>query len=188
MGALDARSLAQVADLNEMQAGAGASLLSDWPSLVVKSLSEGFQEWCVLDTLRTYSTETAEMLSEMQDYARTSERLRVEQRDAVHFDFTSQNILVDAGEIAAVIDWEGCLAGDRAFDLATMLFYSYDQPEARARLSERLRDIAVAEVAALYLSHMVVRQLDWSIRKHGATIIEQYLGIARHVLRDLRAI
>ena len=186
-GVLDARYSARVLALNEMQTGAGASLSGDWPARLVESVLKGFQEWCVLDTLRTYSAETAAMLSQAQDHARAAEGLRFELRDAVHFDFNPQNILVESGEVTAVIDWEGCRAGDRAFDLATLLFYSYDQPETRVRLWERMREIAVARASALYLSHMIVRQVDWSIRRHPAPAAEQYLGIARHILRDLRA-
>ncbi|MFZ0660768.1 MAG: aminoglycoside phosphotransferase family protein [Candidatus Binataceae bacterium] len=186
MDLLDRHHLARILDLNQTQAGAGASLSSDWPARIVESVLEGFQGWCVLDTFKTHSVETAAMLSQMQDYARTAERSRFESRDAVHFDFHTQNILVEDGDITAVIDWEGCCAGDRAFDLATLLFYSYELTETRAPLWERLREIASAEVSALYLSHMIVRQLDWSIRRHGAAIVPRYFAIAREVLRDLR--
>jgi len=187
MDTLDERYVARILELNQMQAGAGASVSSAWQSNLVESILEGFQEWCVLDTLRTHSAETAAMLFEMQDYARGVERLRFEPHDAVHFDFNTQNILVDGELISAVIDWEGCRPGDRAFDLATLLFYSYEDPEARARLWERLREIACAEASALYLSHMIVRQLDWSIRRHAAETVRRYLAITRDILRDLRA-
>lgn len=49
--------------------------------------------------------------------------------DIVHFDFTPANILVAAGEISGVIDWEGACRGDSVFDLASMLFYCYEIPE-----------------------------------------------------------
>lgn len=184
MGALDGRYLARILELNEMQAG--AALSSNWPARIVESVLEGFEGWCVLDTIKTHSAETAAMLPEMQEHARAAQRLRFELHDAVHFDFNPQNILVEDGDITAIIDWEGCCPGDRAFDLATLLFYSYDRPETRARLWERMREIAVPEASALYLSHMIVRQLDWSIRRHAAATVELYLGIARQIMRDLR--
>lgn len=186
-GALDGCYLARILELNEMQAGAAAFVSGDWPARIVESVMEGYQEWCVMDTFRTHSAETAAMLPEMQEHARAAERLHSETHDAVHFDFNPQNILVEGDAITAVIDWEGCRRGDRAFDLATLLFYSYDRPEIRTRLWERMREIAVPEASALYLSHMIVRQLDWSIRRHGAPTIQRYLEIARDILRDLRA-
>lgn len=187
MGVFDERYLARIFELNKMQAGAATTLLSDWPVRIIESVLEGYQGWCVLETFRTHSAETAAMLSELQAHARAAERLRIESVDAVHFDFSPQNILVADGDIAAIIDWEGCCSGDRAFDLATLLFYSYEDSEARARLWERMREIAVAEASALYLSHMIVRQLDWSIRRHAAATVQRYLTIARNILRDLRA-
>jgi len=183
---LDERYLARILELNEMQAGAASSLSEDWPARIVESILEGFQKWCVLDTFRNHSAETAAMLSQMQDHARAAERSRFESRDAVHFDFNPQNILVEGGAINAVIDWEGCCPGDRAFDLATLLFYSYDLPEIRSRLWDRIRKIASAEASALYLSHMIVRQVDWSIRRHPAPTVQRYLTIARDIVRDLR--
>jgi Phosphotransferase enzyme family len=187
MGMLDERYLARILELNDLQAGAAPSRSGDWPSKIIESILEGFQGWCVLDTFRNHSAETAAMLSQMQDTARAAERSRFESRDAVHFDFNPQNILVEDGAITAVIDWEGCCLGDRAFDLATLLFYSYDRPEVRSCLQESMRQIASAEAAALYLSHMIVRQIDWSIRRHAAATAERYLGIARYILHDLRA-
>lgn len=186
MGILDERYLARIQELNEMQAGATSSLSGDWPARIVESILEGFQEWCVLDTFRNHSAETAAMLSQMQDHARAAERSRFESQDAVHFDFNPQNILVDEGAINAVIDWEGCCPGDRAFDLATLLFYSYDRSEIRSRLREPMHQIASAEAIAIYLSHMIVRQLDWSIRHHDAPTVQRYLTIARDILRELR--
>lgn len=188
MGILDERYLPRLLELNKMQADAASSLSGDWPARIIESIMDGFQEWCVLDTFRNHSAETAAMLSQMQEHARAAERPRFELRDAVHFDFNPQNILVEDGVITAVIDWEGCCPGDRAFDLATLMFYSYDRPEIRSRLWECVRKIATVEGTALYLSHMIVRQLDWSIRRHAAPTVQHYLAIARDILRDLRAI
>ncbi len=187
MGILDERYLARILELNEAQAGAASSLSGDWPARIVESILDGFQEWCILDTFRNHSAETAAMLSQMQEHARAAERSHVEAHDAVHFDFNPQNILVDDGAITAVIDWEGCCPGDRAFDLATLLFYSYDRAEIRSCLQERMRKLASAEATALYLSHMIVRQLDWSIRRHAVPTVQRYLTVARDILRDLRA-
>ena len=60
---------------------------------------------------------------------------RFRTRDAVHFDFQDANILVRNGAIAGVIDWEGCCAGDRAFDLVTFCYYALEEEKiARALL------------------------------------------------------
>jgi len=58
------------------------------------------------------------------------------------------------------------LAGDRAFDLATLLFYHYDHDDIRDVLRARLLNMAGPEAARTYLAHMVLRQVDWSLRHH----------------------
>lgn len=49
------------------------------------------------------------------------------------------------------------------------------------RILERTRPIALA----VYLSHLIVRQVDWSIRHHDAATIARYVRIAHDILADL---
>lgn len=78
------------------------------------------------------------------------------------------------------------LAGDRAFDLATLLFYRYDHEEIRGRLSARLLELAGRPAMRAYLAHMVLRQVDWSLRFHpAAAATGHYLRLARLVVADI---
>ena len=87
--------------------------------------------------------------------------------DFVHYDFTLANLLSDGTAITGVIDVNPpVLAGDRAFDLATLLFYLYDQDDIRDPLRARLLELAGPQAARAYLAHMVLRQVDWSLRFH----------------------
>lgn len=52
----------------------------------------------------------------------------------INGDFQHANILIDDKQISGVVDWNGFGAGDCIFDIATLLFYSYDSVEARERL------------------------------------------------------
>jgi hypothetical protein len=59
----------------------------------------------------------------------------------------------------------GLTAGsDRAFDLATLLFYLYDHSDAGDLLRARLLDLTGPRPACAYLAHMLLRQVDWSLR------------------------
>ncbi len=58
------------------------------------------------------------------------------------------------------------LVGDRAFDLVTLLFYSYDHEQARDLLTARLSEPASPRAASAYLAHLILRQVDWSLRHH----------------------
>ena len=78
------------------------------------------------------------------------------------------------------------LAGDRAFDLATLLFYGYDHDDVRDRLRARLLELASPATVRAYLAHMVLRQVDWSLRFHpAAAATRRHLHLARLVTADI---
>ncbi len=188
MHPLDQRYLPRLFELNEMQNGAAAGVESSWRETIFTSILVGFRQWCVLDALRNYSDETAAMLAEMQERARSSASVAVRTSDAMHGDFNGSNVLVDQrGSINAVIDWEGSGAGDRAFDLATLLFYDYLNAPVRKALLARILAVAEREAVAIYLAHMVIRQLEWSISHHPKRVVDYYLRIARAILSDMNA-
>ena len=107
--------------------------------------------------------------------------------DFVHYDFTPANLLSDGTAITGVIDINPpILTGDRAFDLATLLFYHYDHAEIRSSLRARLLDLAGRRATAAYLAHMVLRQVDWSLRHHpAATATRRHLRLARLIITDI---
>ena len=108
-------------------------------------------------------------------------------RDFVHHDFTPANLLSDGTGITGVIDVNPpVLAGDRAFDLATLLFYCYDHDGVRERLRARLLELADPPAARAYLAHMVLRQVDWSLRYYpGAAATRRHLRLAHLVIADI---
>ena len=183
---LDARYLPRLLELNDLQRDAARGIANRWPELLIESITRGFGDWCVLESLARYSAETASMLRELQTMAIGLDLSGLATHDAVHFDFNGSNILVSEGVVTAVIDCEGFRPGDRAFDLVTLLFYEYLNPSARRALGDRLRAITSEAALKLYFAHMVVRQLDWSIRKHPQPAIDHFLKISRALLDDLR--
>jgi hypothetical protein len=80
------------------------------------------------------------------------------------------------------------LTGDRAFDLAILLFYRYDHDDIRDQLRARLLELTDDRVARAYLAHMVLRQVDWSLRHHPkAKATQHHLALARLVVADIAA-
>jgi hypothetical protein len=78
------------------------------------------------------------------------------------------------------------LAGDRAFDLATLLYYLYDHEWARDLLWPRLLELAGPRPARAYLAHMVLRQADWMLRFYPqAAETRRNLRLAGLVAADL---
>lgn len=158
----------------------------DWPGSIVDPVLVGGPGFCLLETMREHSEESAQLLTVLQSLV-VANRLSLQvANDIIHYDYNPANILVDAGEVTGVVDWEGVRAGDRAFDLVTLLFYTYDAPQARERIWARLDRLRPRSTIAVYLAHIILRQVEWSLRLHSPALGQHYLNRARAVLRDLR--
>jgi thiamine kinase-like enzyme len=169
-----------------MQCRQALNPCADWPRPVVDSVLHGGDGFCLLDPMRSYSAETAALLAVLQSLVASSGVETFPANDVVHFDFQGANILVDRGEITGVIDWEGCCAGDATFDLATLYFYTDPDGEAARHQRDRLWDLLMARIPpsllGAYLAHLVLRQLDWSIRFHERAMIAHWLRRGNEVL------
>lgn len=177
--------LPQLLRLNDLQRGQGESE-NDEPDRLVHSVMIGFPNFCNLATLRTYSTESAAMLDSLQRIVVAHAHECQKRNDIVHFDFHPNNILIEDDRITGVIDWESSVSGDCAFDLATMLFYTWPFEEFRDQLWCALVERTPRGAAAVYLAHMIVRQLDWSMRHHPREEVERYLRIGGDIIRAIR--
>src|SRR6266508_1691205 len=94
---------------------------------------------------------------------------RLPEGDLVHIDFHHRNMLREGDELVAVVDWEGCRPGDRAFDLVTFCFGMTDAIPAdgvATRVWDHASQLASTEALAAYVAHMALRRVDWSIRHH----------------------
>lgn len=179
--------LSRLLELNALQVGRAVSLTRDWPARVVNTVLFGGDGYCVLDTMREHSPATAELLGVLQALVRSHADADCETGDIVHYDFQPANILVEGGEVSGVVDWDATCVGDAAFDLATLLFYSYEDAEIRERLWHEVLECAGPGCASMYLAHLILRQVEWSIRHHPG-MTDGYLRRSNAVLRDLRRV
>jgi aminoglycoside phosphotransferase (APT) family kinase protein len=108
-----------------------------------------------------------------------------ETNDVVHFDFNPSNILIENGQVSGVIDWEGTCAGDCTFDLATLLFYAFDELDVREHLLDAIMQRVSPAMLSVYMAHLILRQVDWSIRYHNRVTVDYYLRVAEDVLRTV---
>lgn len=156
--------MASLLELNELQAGRAVDGDSSWPGTLVDSVTVGFAEFCIVETLERHSGASRELLGLCRRAVERHSAGLSPSRDIAHMDFTLANVLVDGAGVTGVIDWGGTRTGDRLFDLATLLYY------ARGEAPELERYVVVRighEGLAVYLAHMAVRQSDWSLRHHG---------------------
>jgi len=194
MGDVTAEILPRLLALNAMQHGRGlpsvvaaAHVRRDWPMPVVETVLAGGDGYCLLPSLRSYSHATATLLDQLQEIVARHRDEPCARDDVVHWDFQGTNILVEGDRVSGVVDWEGACVGDRAFDLVTLLYYAYAAPDTqrvRAVLWRQAREQAAAGVLAMYLAHMILRQVDWSIRFYDAAVVARYLQASEDALRD----
>ena len=122
----------------------------------------------------------------MKLYTGDAHNLDVADTDVVHYDFSPYNIIASGDRITGVVDWDGATSGDAAFDLVTLATYTYD-----FGLRDELLAAAAASTApralALYAAHMVLRQVDWSLRHHDEATVEWFLGIGTALLDSVGA-
>lgn len=146
---------------------------------IERSLTHGCEGYCLHQPLREYDARTRRLLRLINDAAGSSTGAAT--GDIAHTDFHHRNVLRNGDDITAVIDWEGCRAGDAAFDLVTLGFglSVADVPAAGRVLvwEEVLRRTDAAERRA-YVAHMALRQVDWSIRYRTSADVDHWLHVA----------
>jgi aminoglycoside phosphotransferase (APT) family kinase protein len=181
--------LDHVLAINRLHAGLAAEPTGEpfpaWPARVVEGVMVGFERYCVIDSLRRHSDATAALLGTLQNLVARHQGEISAARDIVHWDFHRGNILTDGGQITGVVDWEGACTGDRGFDLATYIFYSFEDNDTREFLWPKALECAGRSALSVYLAHMIVRQLDWSIRNHNPKMVDEQMARAGAILRAL---
>jgi aminoglycoside phosphotransferase (APT) family kinase protein len=175
----------------ELQRDAGDLAQPPWPAWLLDTIDTGGDGYCVHATMRQ-GPRTAALLGRLQTLARRNRRGQARTRDVVHFDMNPANILHAGGRLSGVVDWnipfDGAGQGDRGFDVATLLFYTYDIEQTRQALWERALQLSGLAWTTVYLCHLSLRQAEWS-RRHspGGADDARFLAIAEAVLHDCEA-
>jgi aminoglycoside phosphotransferase (APT) family kinase protein len=178
--------LEEIVRLHELHTDIGVDLPGErWPLPVTRPTLEGADGFCVIETMRAYSSETDAFLTELQDMTRAHAADVTRTGDIVHLDFTYGNILGADGLVTGVIDWEAATIGDRGFDLATFAFYVFFDDVLRRALLGRAADISGPSALRVYLAHLIFRQTEWCTRFYDEDRVRFYLDHSRSVLTEL---
>lgn len=175
----------QLVALNEVQREQAVPPAEVWPTRVIVDVLEGGAGYCLLEPMRRHSTTTARLLDLVQALVAEHRDVTTPTSDIVHFDFQQNNMLGLSGKISGVVDWDGVQIGDRAFDLATLLFYAFEQEAVGETLWARATAITDPAAIAIYLAHLIHRQVDWSIRFGDPAIIERSLERTRRIWQEI---
>jgi aminoglycoside phosphotransferase (APT) family kinase protein len=175
----------------ELQHDAGDLAHPPWPAWLLDTIELGGDGYCLHATMRQ-APRTAALLRRLQTLARRNRLDEARTRDVVHFDMNPANILHAGGRLTGVVDWnipfDGAAQGDRGFDIATLLFYTYDIAQTRGVLWERALELSGLAWTTVYLCHLSLRQVEWS-RRHspGSADDARFMTIAEAVLHDCEA-
>jgi hypothetical protein len=150
----------------------------DWPSPSLYLLSDG-PGYCLHEPMARYGRRTARLLAAIEE-AGVSVPVHLDGDDLVHFDFHPGNVLVDAdGAVTGVFDWDGASRSNGDLDLFTLRFdLARRAPGLGRRLGALLEDSVPEQTARACWAHMSLRQVDWSVREHGAAEVDAWLDVA----------
>ena len=158
---------------------------TEWSDYIRGTLLEGADGYCVHDSLRTHNDRTRQLLNWVEAVGKAVAALP--SRDVVHVDFHHRNLLRVDGRLSAVIDWEGCAWGDRAFDLVTFSFglsEANTEPGVEQRIWNRAQEIASNDSLRAYVAHMSLRRVDWTIRHHPEDL-DNVLGYSERLVHKV---
>lgn len=182
---LDEAFVPQLFALNALQIGRAVPGLRDWHHEVVTTVLYGGDGYCLHESLQHYSANTRNMLARLQELVVAYKDEPHKKYDIVHGDFQPYNILVARQYVSGVIDWDAVHAGDCVFDLVTLLFYAYDDLRVRKQLWDSIVQRCSQKVLSVYMAHMILRQIDWSLRHHSQEVIERYVRMSESILCDI---
>ncbi|HLV97778.1 MAG TPA: aminoglycoside phosphotransferase family protein [Ktedonobacterales bacterium] len=187
IGCLTLQNLPDILKLQALHAMQAPPGPRTWPREVVQTVLEGGDGYCLHISLQQHSPETARMLQTLQRLVADYQQHISETNEIVHFDFQAANFLVYQDRLSGVVDWEAASAGDSAFDLATLLFYGYDDAALRDFLWQYSLARRPIQVISIYLAHLILRQVDWSLRHHEEAVSERYIARGQTLLADIHA-
>lgn len=172
-------------ELNQHQKDRALPNLPDWHREAVTTVLFGGVGYCLHTSLEHHSQETRTLLKTLQILASTYQHEPHRTGDIVHNDFQHSNILIHNEQISGIIDWDAPYGGDCVFDIATLLFYSYDDLAARELLWHAVLERASLNLLRLYFAHLILRQVDWSLRYHDAATSEHYISRGWTLLQEI---
>lgn len=182
---LSGAHLTRLLELNALQREKASASLRDWHAEAIETVLSGGEGYCLHASLREHSRRSAHLLAEIQRLVATNREEPHRSADIVHGDFQPANILLHRDKVSGIIDWQAPGAGDSSFDLVTLLFYTYDDSGTREQLWQVIRAAISLNLLSLYCAHLILRQVDWSLRHHDRATGERYILRGESVLQDL---
>lgn len=158
---------------------------SSWAHDMIEVLVEGGNGYCLHQPLRDFDVRTRRVVDRIEDIGRSLEARELDGHDIVHGDLHPGNLLQVDGQLTAVVDMDYTRVGDATFDLTMLAIGSLGvsvDPGVRSRLYERGVHALPDPKRLAYAANLVLRNLDWSIRKDRPAETEFWLTEADRLL------
>ena len=156
-----------------------------WADDMVEILVEGGNGYCLHEPLRSFDARTRRVVERIEEIGRSTRPEDLGGGDVVHGDLHPGNLLQADGHLVAVVDMDYTQVGDADFDLAMLALTSLEvsvEPGVRSRLFERGVHGLTEHRRRAYIGNLLLRFLDWPIRKNRPHEIEFWLDQADHLL------
>lgn len=174
--------------LHEARLGmAPESDAAGWAHDMIRLLVDGGNGYCLHGPLRDFDARSRRVIERIEGIGRSLDPADLEGSDIVHGDLHPGNLLQSQGVLTAVVDMDFTRGGDAMFDLTMLAISSLGvsaDPGVRGRLFDLGVDALPDPRRLAYSANLLLRNLDWSIRKERSTETEFWLGEADRLLRD----
>lgn len=156
-----------------------------WSDDLITTVTTGGRGYCLHRPLRTHDARTRALVERIEQIGHGLDPDALPAADLVHWDLHPGNLLQRWGQLSGVVDLDFALVGDARFDLVTLAMSGLAvdaDPGVRSRLfAVALDDLDPARRGA-YVGHLLIRFLDWPIRRGRADEVEMWLGHADRLL------
>lgn len=183
---LDHRFVTDFLDLHDARMGLAVDRDPlAWGKSQIEILTTGGRGYCLHEPLHRYDDRTRRVALRIEEIGRSLDPAELQGADIVHGDIHPGNMLQIDGRLAAIVDLDFATTGDAGFDLVFLAVASLStsaEDGVRRRLFDELRDRVDETRRLAYAGNLLLRLLDWPIRKGRVDEVEFWLERADRVL------
>lgn len=157
----------------------------EWGTYLLRMLTVGGNGYCLHEPLRTFDARTRSVIEQFEEIGHSTDPSDLAGHDIIHFDLHPGNLLQVDGRLTAVVDMDYTRIGDATFDLTTLAIASLGvtaDPGVRTRLFDEGVEALPHPKRDVYVANLLLRNLDWSIRKSRLDEIEFWLAETERLL------
>lgn len=159
----------------------------EWGIYLLRMLTHGGKGYCLHEPLHNFDSRTRAVIERIEEIGRSTDPTDLVGHDIVHFDLHPGNLLQVGGRLSAVVDMDYVRIGDAAFDLAMLAVASSGvtaDPGVRARLFDDAVTSLPDPKRRVYVANLLLRYLDWAIRKSRLSEVDFWLAQTDRLLPD----